>query len=139
MKLDTPAQACAAMAVLMAGADEIGTMEERRYLFDTIAAHPVFADLDRAGFRKLMQETTDWIWSSFPTEGAHVAEEGISAIVALIRDVVPVEYREDAIRAAVGLADADGVTSEEASLIERLATELEIDPGMIQQARTPQG
>lgn len=131
MTLQTPAQACAALAVLMAGADEIGTMEERRYLFETIAAHPVFADLDRAGFMKLMRETTDWIWSSLPTEGARVAEEGIAAVVELIRDVVPVEYREDAIRAAVGLADADGVTSEEASLIERLSAELEVDPAMI--------
>lgn len=131
MKLDTPAQACAAMAVLIAGADEIGTMEESRFLFETVAAQPVFAGLDHSGFRKLMEDTTTWIWSSFPTEGGHVADEGVTAIVDLISSALPVEHRESALRTAVGLARADGVTAEEESLLVRLCTGLDVDPAMI--------
>jgi tellurite resistance protein len=132
MKLDTPARACAAMAVLIAGADEVGTMEESRFLFETVAAQPVFVDLDRAGFKKLMEETTEWIWSSFPTEGGHVAEEGVTQIVGLISRALPVEHREDALKAAVGLARADGITSEEESLLARLCIGLEVDPAVVQ-------
>ena len=81
MKIETPAEACACLAVLIAGADEVGTMEERRFLFENIAALPVFADFDQPQFSKLMEDATDWVWSEFPTDGGHITDDGVTKLV----------------------------------------------------------
>lgn len=128
MRIETPAQACAALAALIAGADEVGTMEESRFLYETVAAMPVFADLDRVAFTELMHTTTDWVWAEFPTLGGRVTDEGVTDLLGLICDALPPELRSEAFRAAVGLARADGVTSEEELLLQRVCEGLEIDP-----------
>jgi tellurite resistance protein len=131
MKLESPAEACAALAVLLAGADEVGTVEEGRFLFETVAAMPVFAGLDRSGFATLMGRTTEWVWSSFPTEGGRITDAGVSDLVARICNALPAEERLDTLKAAVGLARSDGVSAEEKQLLEALCGGLDIEPGRL--------
>jgi tellurite resistance protein len=131
MGVETPAEACAALAVLIAGADEIGTMEESRFMFETVAAMPVFEGLGRAQFSKLMEETTDWVWSTFPVEGGRVTDAGVGDLLGLICKALPKEMRGDALKAAVGLAMADGMAEGEQNLLGRLCDGLEVDRGLV--------
>ena len=135
--VETPADACAALAVLIVGADEIGTTEESEFLFGTMAALPIFAGLDQTQFAKLMVDATDWVWSSFPTEGSRVTEEGVSDLLRLICGALPPETRVDVFRAAVGLAQSDEMSSEEELLLERLRDGLEIDPRLAREFLDP--
>lgn len=127
MRIETPADACAALAVLIAGADEVGTMEEGRFLFETVAGLSMFDHLDRGQFAQLMADVADDVWSSFPTHGNRLSEDGVSDLLRLVCEALPRELRTEAFQAAVGLARSDGTTAEEARLLQRLCDELEID------------
>ncbi len=130
MILETPADACAALAVLIAGADEVSTNAERRFLFGTMADTPLFEHLDEAQLADLLATASEWVVSSFPSEGGHLSDEGVSELIGLICGAIPPELRAEAFQAAVGLAGSDGFSSEEERLLERLCDGLEIDPEM---------
>jgi tellurite resistance protein len=127
MKLETPAEACAALAVLIAGADSVGTTEEGRYLYDRIAPMPVFGGIDRERFTKLMDEMTEWVWDSFPTDGGRMTDDGVAQLVDRIAAALPRDMRLDTLKAALGLARADGMAPEEEALLGRLCAGLEVD------------
>lgn len=127
-KIETPADACAALALLIAGADNIGTIEEGRFLFGAIADMPIFADLDRDRFAGLMADTAEWIWTSYASDDNRITDEGISELIDLIAAALPGEHRVDAVRAAVGLARSDGMVEPEEALLRRLCEGLDIDP-----------
>ncbi|MGE0159908.1 MAG: TerB family tellurite resistance protein [Gemmatimonadales bacterium] len=127
MKIDSPAEACAALAAIIVAADELGTTEERKFLFETVRALPIFQGLDHGQFKKLMSDTTEELYASFPMDGARVSSDGVGRLVDMIRDALPAERRAEALEAAVGLARSDGVTSVEALLLQRLCEGLDLD------------
>jgi len=126
-KIETAAEACAALAILIAGADDLGTNEERGFLFETVKAMPFFADLDQAEFKKLMADTTEGLYASTAMEGNRIASREVGRLVEMIRDALPADRRVEALEVAVGLARSDGVVSVEALLLQRLCEGLEID------------
>jgi tellurite resistance protein len=126
-KIETAAEACAALAVLIAAADELGTNEERGFLFETVKALPIFADLDQKQFLKLMADTTEGLYASNAGEGGRMSSAEVGRLVDMIRDALPAERRVEALEVAVGLASSDGVVSVEALLLQRLCEGLEID------------
>lgn len=128
MNIETPADAFAALAVLVLGADRVGTFEERRFLFERLAGHRVFQDLDREAFGTFITETTDRVCDAFPTDGMRVTEEGVSEAVELIADVLGPELRDEAFRMAVDLARIDGMVLSEETVLERVQEGLGIDP-----------
>jgi tellurite resistance protein len=128
LRVETPAEACAALAAIIVAADDVGTSEERKFLFETIEAMPMFEGLDHPQFMKLMADVTAGLYDSLPVKGGHVASEGVGQLVNMIRDALPAGRRVEALEAAVGLAKADGVESVEALLLQRLCEGLEIDP-----------
>jgi tellurite resistance protein len=128
MMLKTPADACAALAVLVAGADGIGTAEEGQHLYETLATLSVFDGLDRAGMSQLMANATEWVWSNFPTRESRLTEEGASELLGRICEALPGDLAAEAFRAAVELARSDGMSFEERELLGQLQASLEIDP-----------
>ena len=128
MKIETAAEACAALAVMIVAADELGTNEERRFLFETVAGLPMFGGLDQAQFKKLIADTTADMYASFPMSGNRMSSEGVGQLVEMIRKALPARRRVEALEAAVGLAQADGVVSVEALMLQRLCEGLEIAP-----------
>lgn len=127
MKIETPAEACAALAAIIVAADELGTLEERKFLFETVRTLPIFEGLDQRQFTELMADTTARLYDSLPTQGGRVSSDGVGRLVDMIRDALPEERRAEALEAAVGLAKADGVASVEALLLQRLCEGLDID------------
>jgi tellurite resistance protein len=128
MKIETPAEACATLAAMIVAADDVGTLEERDFLFEKVAALPIFAGLDQAQFTKLMADTTAALHASFPTEGKRMSSEAVGRVVEMIRGALPPERRVQVLEAAVGLAQSDGVVSLEALLLQRVCEGLELDP-----------
>jgi tellurite resistance protein len=126
-RIETAAEACAALAVLIAAADDLGTSEERGYLFETVKAMPIFADLDPKQFKKLMAETTAGLYASSTGGATRMSSADVGRLVDMIRDALPPERRVEALEVAVGLARSDGVVSVEALLLQRLCEGLEID------------
>jgi len=126
-RIDTAAEACAALAVLIVAADELGTDEERRFLFDTVKELPLFADLDHAQFKKLVADTTADLYAASAMDGNRLASHEVGRLVDMIREALPADRRVEALEVAVDLARSDGVVSVEALLLQRLCEGLEID------------
>ena len=137
MNIETPADACAALAVLIVGADEVGTAEEGHFLFETVSALSIFEHLDRTQFTELMAHATEEVWTSIPIEGTRLSDAGVTDLLQLICDALPTELRIEAFKGAVGLARADGISAEEAALLDRLCAGLEIDPRVAQEFLDP--
>ena len=127
MKIETTADACAALAVLIAGADGRGTLEESAFLYDAVAEMEPFADLDRDGFSRLMADTADGIWASSSVEDDHLSARAVEDVLGDICRAIGPELRARALQMAVGLARADGVSSEERALVMRLSDGLGVD------------
>jgi len=125
-RIRTPADACAALAVLVIGADDVGTMAEGRFLFDTIAHLPVFEGMDTRGFGGLMAETAEWIWSSYAKDG-HISDVDLTELLDMICLALPREVRAVTLRAVVGLAKTDGMVEPEEMLLRRLCDGLGLD------------
>ena len=137
MSVETPAEACAALAVLIAGADGVGSIEEGRFLFDDVANMPIFEELDRLEFAALMSDTVEFVWSTFPNDGEQLSDEGVVDLLSMICAAVTPDLRADAFRMAVGMAKADGVSSEERVVLEVLCAGLEIDPAIASEFLDP--
>jgi hypothetical protein len=128
LRIDTAAEACAALAVMIVGADDLGTLEERDFLFDRVAGLPIFGGIDRAQFAQLMADTTAGLYATPTAGGQRMSSEDVGQVVLMIREALPPAQRVEALEVAVGLAQVDGVVSLEALLLQRLCEGLEIDP-----------
>lgn len=124
--MQTPAEACAALAALIAGADGIGTLEESRFLSEDMASHPVFDGMDGSGVVSLVSEMTQWLWASFPSAGGRVTDDAVTDLLGLMRTALPEALRPGAYQAAVELAQCDGMSPEEERLLARVREGLDL-------------
>jgi hypothetical protein len=118
--IETPAEAYAALAALMVGADGLATMEEGRFLWERARVLPVFAGLDEAGFSHLVRDVTDRVWSTPPVLAGVFDDEALTGLIGGIRDALPEDLRVDALRMVSDLAWVDGYNFPEHALLERL-------------------
>lgn len=129
MKIENATDAFAALAVLIVGADGVGTTEERQFLYGALAALPMFRDLDASQFAVLLSDTTDRVCSSLPTEDGWVTEEGVLSVLRQIRQTLSPELRERALQMATDLAGSDEISVEEDALLQHVRRELSLLPG----------
>jgi hypothetical protein len=124
MQTQTEAEAFACLAVMMAAADGVGTLDEGHYLFDTMARLPVFDGLDATGFMALLAEANRHVVSFARVEDGNITEEGISSLLSQVRETLSPELRQQAAQMALDLARADEVSQEEEALLDRIREEL---------------
>jgi tellurite resistance protein len=127
MRVETPADACVVLAALMVGADEVGTLEEGAFIFETMAELPMFGDMDSVQFSELVAEAAQWVWTTFPSQDDRMTDEGISDLLELVRTAIGKDDRADVARAAAGIAKADGMNSDERALLRQICRGLDID------------
>jgi len=124
MQIETNAEAFACLAVMMAGADGIGTTEESHFLFDTLAELPVFEGLDQAEFTMVLSEANRRVYGFAKPDDGRITEEGVSDILGRVRDALSPELRAEAVQMALDLARSDEMSPEEEALMERVRNEL---------------
>jgi hypothetical protein len=132
MTVDTPATAFAAVAVLMVGADKVGTMEEHDFIFGKMSGLDVFAGMDEGAFNQLITKTTDEVCASYPLDGLRVTDEGVDSLARSIRDALTPDLCVQAVQMAVDLASVDGMTSEEERLVVQLCDGFDLDRSLVQ-------
>jgi hypothetical protein len=108
MRIETPAEACAALAAIIVAADELGTTEERTFLFETIGALPIFEGLDRTQFTELMAATTAGLYDSVPTDGGRMSSEGVGPVATTVHRRPPGAGCPSEVRAALMASDRAG-------------------------------
>ncbi len=120
MSMESEAEAFACVAVMVAGADGIGTAEEGHYLFDTMARHPLFRDLDQASFTDVLSKASRHVYAFGRAADGRLSDEGVSSILNQVRAILSAELCQQALQMAFDLARSDEMAAEEESLMERL-------------------
>ena len=124
MSMKTEADAFACLAVLVAGIDGLGTMEEREFLFGTLAGLPPFKSLDRSQFSTLLSDASGWVYDARRGTDGGLTDEGVSDLLDQICERVSPERHAQAFQMAMDLARADDLAGEEQRLVDRLRTRL---------------
>ena len=124
MTMRTEADAFACLAVLVAGIDGLGTMEERDFLFGTFASLPLFEDLDRNQFAALLSDASARVHAASPSKNGVLTDEAISELLDQICARLSPGLRSQAFDLAMGLASSDRMEVSEQRLMDKLRTHL---------------
>ncbi len=127
IKFEDPTEAIVALVSAVVAVDNVGSVDERNFLFEQVKSLDLFKNYDQAEFSKLLSEATGKIYATLPMDGASIAKQGIENLTQAAKEVLSPELRETAFRLAVGLARADKPTAEEMALLEQFQHGLEID------------
>lgn len=120
MKIETPAEAFAAIAAVMVGADGIGTDAEREFLLHRLSRWRVFQDMEAVPFEGLLERVCDAVWASLPNDGVRITQDGLEDLIQACGRVLDPALRAEACTMAEALADVDQRTTEEQEVVGRL-------------------
>ncbi|MGD8319588.1 MAG: hypothetical protein PVJ02_04020 [Gemmatimonadota bacterium] len=119
--LNGPAEAYAAVSLLVVGADGLGTMEERRFLFDELGSMDAFAGHDAESFGALLGALMGRMFTDLSDDGVSLNADAADQLCAGACDVLDTNQRGELFAAAVNLACADGLAEEERTVLMGLA------------------
>ncbi len=127
IQFENSAEAFASLAVVVAAADKIGSLEEQAFLFTQVKSLSVFHDYDEAGFAALLGRVVGKVYSELPTTELFITEEGVAILCRAVCEVLEPDLRLEAYQMAVGLTEADEATKEERVLLAGLHSGLKLN------------
>jgi tellurite resistance protein len=117
---DTPAEAFLAVAAVAIAADGVGSMVERKFLFERIKGMDLFQSLALAEFESMMNGITHRVYESLPTQDMAITPQGIAALIKAAQGVLSADQQKAVVKMATELCHADGLSDEEKLLLEQL-------------------
>jgi hypothetical protein len=126
IKFENDAEAVASVAVVVAAADKLGSLEEQAFLFEKVKSMAVFSDYDQAGFAALLGGVVEKVYSELPTTELFITEDGLMILCQTLCEVLDADLRFEAYSMAVGLIRADEASQEEMALLAGLHTGLNL-------------
>jgi len=120
LKFEKNTDAFLAVLTLVIGADNVGSLEERDFLFKKVKGIPIFGNPAPQDFNKLLGKVTDQVYSQLPQADGAITPAGIDTLLAEAKNALSPELRKTLFTTAVELMDADGADASEKSLIEKI-------------------
>ena len=99
-KLENPAEAYAAVSLLITGADGVGTLVERQFLFDKLSVADVFSGHDAESMGELLGRLTGRMFSDLPNDGVALTSDAVQILCDSAKRLLD----EDQCRTAFSLA-----------------------------------
>ena len=101
-------EAIAAVALVMIGADGIGTLGERTTLFNRLRGMEAFSSLDEAAVGALVGSMTDRLWTNLEaTDTGALASDSMNSVFSAAASILDADQRQQTYLFAATLADAD--------------------------------
>ncbi len=125
--LETPAEAYAAVTLLVVGADGVGTMEERDFLFGELGSLDVFAGHGAESFGAMLGAMTGRIVSGLSNDGTALDTDAVQHLCTSARAVLDASQCHELFSSAVKLAYSDGLANAERAVLGQIAEGLGID------------
>lgn len=133
--LDSQAEAYASVALLVAGADGVGTTDERKFLFDVLRDnYAPFADYDLEAIGELLGRVAGRMFGELPNNGAQFDISAIDSICSAVLKKVSETDRSEIFEMALKVACCDGLEKTEHALLLRIGENLGIAEDVAQQA-----
>jgi hypothetical protein len=113
-------EAVLAVLSLVIGADDVGSLEERDFLLQRVKTLELFADVSQGEFNKLLGGVTEQVYDSLPQEDGVLTAAGVDQLLGAAQKALNPALREELVRIAGELSDADGASGEESALLAQL-------------------
>ena len=126
IQFDNNAEAFASVAVVVAAADKIGSLEEQAFLFEKVKNMAIFSEYDKASFAALLGGVVEKVYSTLPTTELFITAEGVAILCRALCEVLDADLRLEAYSMAVGLIRSDVATQEEMALLAGLHSGLDL-------------
>lgn len=125
IRIESPAEAFAAIASVVVAADSMGSMAERNAVLQRLQQTPALAGQDSAAVMALLTKMTGHLCDGLPvTESGCFTSAAVGQVIAAVKGVLSVEQRGQALKLAEATIDADGASDSELALLTQLRTGL---------------
>ena len=126
-KVENPAEAYAAVSLLVAGSDGVGTLEERQFLFEKLGEATVFSDYDSERLGALLGALTARMFDDLPNNGVGLTGDAIDILCASARVQLDLGQCGDLFALAANIACCDAIEENERAMLTRIAAALGIE------------
>lgn len=120
LKLENASEAFLSVLTVVVGADSVGSIAERDYLFDKVKSLPSFSNLSKPDFSKLLGQVTDKVYSALPQADGALTSAGIDELLAAAKGLLSPELRQSALKAAAQLCESDETDAAEAAVLSQI-------------------
>jgi hypothetical protein len=124
LSLENNREAFLAVLTVVAAADQVGSLEERDFLFQKVKALSTFAGLAKGDFNQLLGAVTSKVYGALPNDGGVITPAGVDELLGLVKARLSADERTRLVETAAALAKSDGAGSEESELLERIRAAL---------------
>jgi len=125
-KVESPAEAYAAVSLLVVGADGVGTLEERQSLFEQLGKAAVFSDYDSERLGALLGTLTARMYDDLPNDGISLTGDAIDILCTGCRAQLDLGQCGDLFALAADIACSDEIEERERVMLTRIAAALGI-------------
>jgi tellurite resistance protein len=120
LKIDTNREAFLAVLSVVAAADQIGSLEERDFLFQSVKEVELFTGQSQAEFNKLLGAVTQHLYDSLPNEDGAITAAGVDQLLSVVKQKLSAGERASLLEVAEELAESDDETDEEAAVLTQI-------------------
>jgi len=120
IKFEKSSEAFLSVLSLVIGADQVGSLDERDFLFGKVRTLPLFGNPSAAEFGKLLGKVTDALYSQLPTDDGDITSEGVMQLLAEAKKMLDPEQRKTLLQVATELSKSDGTTDQESALLNQI-------------------
>ena len=120
LKFEKDTEAFLAVLTLVIGADNVGSLEERDFLFKKVKGISIFGNPSPQDFSKLLGKVTDAVYTQLPQVDGVISAVGIDMLLAEAKTSLSPELRKTLVATAGELMDADGADAGEKVLIDKI-------------------
>jgi len=126
-KLENPSEAYAAVSLLITGADGVGTLDERQFLFEKLRVVDVFSGHDDESMRNLLGTLTGRMISDLPNDGVALTSDAVQILCDSAKQLLDEDQCCNAFSLAANLACCDGLEKIERNLLNQIADGLDVN------------
>jgi tellurite resistance protein len=125
--VESPAEAYAAVSLLVAGSDGVGTLEERQILFEKLGEATVFSGYDSERLDALFGTLNARMYDNLPNDGVGLTDDAIDILCASARAQLDLGQCSDLFALAANVACCDAIEENERAMLARIAAALGIE------------
>jgi hypothetical protein len=121
LKFEKSSEAFLSVLSVVLGADQVGSLDERDFLFEKVKGLPMFGNPSISEFSKLLGRVTETVYSQLPMDddGA-ITPAGVTSLLAEAKKMLTPEQQKSLLQIATELGKTDGASAQEISLLAQL-------------------
>ena len=120
LKFEKNTEAFLSVLTLVVGADQVGSLAERDFLFQKVKGISIFGNPSPADFAKLLGQVTDAVYTKLPQKDGAITDAAIDGLLAEVKSTLGPDLRKTLVETATDLGATDGGDAKETALLGKI-------------------